>query len=316
MNQKATVSYAGYIPVTSGMPPYKLHKFQEEAIENLGQKALGADDFAGLLVIPTGGGKTLVAVHWLLENVINNNQKVLWIAHRHELLEQVYSTVTRCAHSAVLPKRESFRFRIISGLHDKPVSLKKEDDFVIASKDSLNHGLHYLKHKWLRYSGEVFLVIDEAHHAVAKTYREVIRVVKGTGKRRVKILGLTATPFRTAQNEQGLLGKIFHDNVVYSIDSSRLIGQGILSKPVIEEPKTHIAPAESLTTKDIQTIENLDQLPPKVARQIVKDKKRNKLIVSHYINNNNQQKFGQLLVFAINRIHAVALNKLFNIELN
>jgi hypothetical protein len=44
----------------------------------------------------------------------------------------------------------------------------------------------------------------------AETYRKVIDYVKSK-VRHVKIIGLTATPFRTAESEQGLLSKIYKD---------------------------------------------------------------------------------------------------------
>lgn len=53
---------------------------------------------------------------------------------------------------------------------------------------------------------------DEAHHATAKTYRKVIAYVQKHVPN-VKLIGLTATPFHTAEAE-GLLAKIFfHDGV-------------------------------------------------------------------------------------------------------
>jgi superfamily II DNA or RNA helicase len=63
----------------------------------------------------------------------------------------------------------------------------------------------------------VFLIIDEAHHATAKEYRELIEKIREAVPS-VKVLGLTATPFRTADNEQGLLKKIFYDDIAYKID--------------------------------------------------------------------------------------------------
>jgi len=57
-------------------------------------------------------------------------------------------------------------------------------------------------------------VVDEAHHSTAKTYRKVIDYVRGKIPH-VKLIGLTATPFRTAEAEQGLLAKIYTDDIAY-----------------------------------------------------------------------------------------------------
>jgi superfamily II DNA or RNA helicase len=47
-----------------------LYKHQEEAVAKLQEKIVLANKspFAGLLVLPTGGGKTLTAAYWLAKN--------------------------------------------------------------------------------------------------------------------------------------------------------------------------------------------------------------------------------------------------------
>ena len=47
-----------------------------------------APDAGGLLVLPTGGGKTFTAVRFLCRNPLSDGYKVLWLAHTHHLLEQ------------------------------------------------------------------------------------------------------------------------------------------------------------------------------------------------------------------------------------
>ncbi|MCW5312986.1 DEAD/DEAH box helicase family protein [Nostoc sp. KVJ3] len=93
------VTYAGLIKVKRGEAPKELYSHQNEAIIALNETNKNA--FEGLLVLPTGGGKTLTAVHWLLRNFINKNKKVLWIAHRHELLDQALETLQLSAYSVL-----------------------------------------------------------------------------------------------------------------------------------------------------------------------------------------------------------------------
>ena len=69
------VIYAGLIEVKRGEAPKELYSHQNEAIKALNETNKNA--FEGLLVLPTGGGKTLTVVHWLLRNFINNKKKVL-----------------------------------------------------------------------------------------------------------------------------------------------------------------------------------------------------------------------------------------------
>ena len=156
--------------------------------------------------MPTGGGKTLTAAYWLLRNAVDQNKKILWLAHRHLLLEQAAEAFARNAYTDTMVNRTVFNYRIISGMHDKPVHIQKTDRILIASKDSMIRSLDKLKN-WLN-GEEIYLVIDEAHHAVAKSYKKIIQYVADHAKS-MKLLGLTATPFRTSEDEQGALKQVF-----------------------------------------------------------------------------------------------------------
>ncbi|WP_414513040.1 DEAD/DEAH box helicase family protein [Nostoc sp. PCC 9305] len=311
------VTYAGLIKVTRGEAPKELYSHQNEAIKALNKT--NEDAFEGLLVLPTGGGKTLTAVHWLLRNFINNNKKVLWIAHRHELLDQALETLQLSAYSSLLSNISGFRYRIISGhpKHDRPVNIEKTDDIIIASKDSLNSGLDYLLNNWICDFQEVLLVVDEAHHATAKTYRKVINTVKDNLKKRghdngFKMLGLTATPFRTDESEKSLLKLVFPNDIIFSEHLRNLIARGILAEPIFENLKTKIEIKQklnALNARQIKNIEDFDRLPKDIAEEIAQSIERNRQIVDHYIE--NRERYKPLLVFAINVIHAVALNKVF-----
>ncbi|WP_442598101.1 DEAD/DEAH box helicase [Neobacillus sp. D3-1R] len=311
MEKLSKKQYAGTIQVREERNPIEPYLHQKEALKAL-DKAIGnseAERFSGLLVLPTGGGKTQTAVQWVLRNIINSNKKVLWIAHRQELLEQALLSVKKNSFSILINKRKSFNYRIISGKHDKCRNIKKEDDFIIASKDSLYRGKDHLIKNWLNHHDDIFLVIDEAHHATAKTYRKIMEVIdKRTN--RFRVLGLTATPFRTKLEERGLLKKIFQDDIVYEVSLKSLISRGILAEPIFKELKTNVDMRFKLSEEDINTIEKLDSIPTDIAEHIAENKIRNKRIVQEYID--NKEEYGKLLVFAINKIHAIELNKLFN----
>jgi ATP-dependent helicase IRC3 len=310
MDSLVESKYAGTIRVSEKRNPIELYLHQTEALQALDRPIVNnnRDRFAGLLVLPTGGGKTLTAVQWVLRNIINNNKKVLWLAHRHELLEQALSAIKRNAYSNLVNKRKDFNYRIISGQHDRPVNIKKDDDIIVASKDSLNRGLDHLVNNWLKYNDDVFLVVDEAHHATAKTYRKIIDLLHQKTNR-LGILGLTATPFRTSEAEKGLLKKIFVDDIVYKVDLKTLISRNILSEPIFKELQTEIDMTTELSIEDIKSIESFDSIPEDIARHIAENKIRNNRIVQEYIENKDE--YGKLLVFAVNKIHAIELNKLF-----
>lgn len=314
MNGTAEVKFAGKITISkseSGITPYK---HQEAAFYNLQKQIIKSDKnpFAGLLVLPTGGGKTLTASWWIAKNFLDKNKKVLWIAHRHELLEQAKGTFTKTlAYSDIFKEKDNFNYRIISGIHDKPINIRKSDDIIFASKDSLNSGFDHLFKNWIHENtDEVFLVIDEAHHATAKTYRKLIENIKQNVKK-FRLLGLTATPTRTAENEKGLLQKVFPDDIIFKIDLKTLIRLGILSEPIFEEVETGQNFIEDLTDQQIELLNTFDinSIGEQIAETIAKNRERNYKIVDKYVS--NKEKYKQTLVFALNVDNAIALNKLF-----
>lgn len=316
-SRKVNYKNAGTIQVVNEESGLTLYKHQEEAIECLNTKITRTDKnpFAGLLVLPTGGGKTLTAAYWLSKTLLDKNKKILWIAHRHELLEQAKATFhERLAFKDVFNSKQSFNYRIISGIHDKPVNIKPSDDIIISSKDSLNAGFDHLYNNWIKdQTNEVFLVIDEAHHATAKTYRRLIKNLQEKVSQ-FRMIGLTATPFRAAEDEQGLLAKVFPDDIIYKVDLRTLISRGILSEPVFEEVTTEFDMTKFLTEEQLDNLNyfDIDSIGKGTAKTIAENDQRNWCIVNRYIK--NKTKYKQTIVFALNIFNAIAINKIFQSE--
>lgn len=286
-----------------------LYPHQVQAISKL-NSINKQDDFSALVVLPTGAGKTMTAATWLLTVAIEKNKKILWLAHRHLLLEQAADAFSINAFTAILSNRKSFKYRIVSGHHDRPIHIKPDDDILVVSKDSITRNLQNLD-EWLKDEDTIYLVIDEAHHAIARSYRSIIKYVKSKVPH-VKMLGLTATPFRTAEEEAGLLGEIFTDDIVYKIDLDTLIKRGILSTPICESCDTEFLIGNKVGLKAINNIENLDIIPENIAQSIAENKNRNHFIARTYVD--NSEKYGPTIVFALNRMHALTLKKIFELE--
>ncbi len=289
---------------------------QQEAQDKLTDKILNGNEnnfFSGLLAIPTGGGKTFIAVEWLLKNWIDQGGMILWIAHRYELLNQALQTFKINTCKNLLPNKSSVQYQIISGQHESAEKIDVDNDVLIAGKDSLRKGtgMGHLFKKWIRPNDlkkeGLFLVIDEAHHAPAKTYRELIGALKDEIGDNLKVLGLTATPFRT---DQVSLERIFPNNIIYATHLRTLISENILSKPVFEEKNTewHAVSDLGLENDDFGKIKIFD-LSEKLKERIAQETARNKQIVRHYID--NKEKYGQTLVFALNKDHAKKLSAMF-----
>ena len=297
--------------------PYEHQKKAMEALDKMNQES----SYSTLVVLPTGGGKTYTASMWLLKNAIDKKKKILWIAHRQMLLDQAAESFQKFAYKEVVPHISSFCFRIVSGAssHDRTSDIRSSDNLLIVSKDSIGRNIERLD-KWLEGEKELYLIVDEAHHSTAKTYRKVIDYVKAKVPN-LKLIGLTATPFRTAEEEQGLLAKIYTDGIfngqvvhgdvgiTYQIGLKELINRQILAKPIFESFYTDEEYGDSLGVDAWENIQHLDILPDEVAQQMADSAARNKLIVETY--KAKQDEYGQTILFAVNVIHAIQLTSLF-----
>lgn len=287
-------------------------KAAHEALDKALLKYEQSGEFSGLLVIPTGGGKTFTAVEWLLKNWLNHKRKILWIAHRQDLLDQAKETFEKNCYTNLVDKRTNLNFLTISGSpdHHKIKHISTDDDVVMITNLSLTQKkLKTFYDKWLEKEIELCVVIDEAHHTTAKTYQDILNFVK-TEVKKYFILGLTATPIRTNKNEEKELMKIYKDGFVYEIGLKNLVISGILSKPhfINEDTKWHIA--KEFSDSEINEIKKRGEDAVGLLDKIANNEKRNELIVKYYIK--NIDKYGQLLVFAANIEHARLLSALFN----
>lgn len=319
--QKTTSNeHAGTIMVAGQASGIRLYEHQKQAVQNLDDWKRQSDSGAGLLVLPTGGGKTLTATYWLMRSILDQGGKVFWIAHRQELLNQALHAFERVCYQDLSPHKQSYQYRIISGQHDKAVHIKPTDDILIASKSSLSRNLTYIQH-WIKENkNQICMVIDEAHHAPASEYRKLIDTMREHSGN-FRLLGLTATPFRTAEKEQGLLGKLFPDDILYKIDLHTLIEYGILSEPIFHPIETNIKMSDWFHQENADKIlerivnergfdfDSPGALGKEAAKLIAAHSERNRFIVETYVK--NQQMYGKMLVFAINVNMAIALNALF-----
>ena len=309
--EKATIDNEnrGIITV-EGNNTKALRPYQSKAISQLNDALKEKpNNFSGLLVIPTGGGKTFIATYWMLKHKVNKDVKVLWLAHRHSLLDQAFETIFNTCTKDVLDTKDKVSYHIISGAHENTSDIRKETDIIIAGKDSFqNLGLTRLIDNWAKHQAEILIVVDEAHHAPAKTYRNIIDRIKACKGLKVNVLGLTATPIRTAKKEQGLIEKMFPDqHIDGGIDLKKLINTNVLAKPRFKECEEKFVFDGDLSNEQIKTIEAFDKLPKELAEKIVKNAPRNNAILKEY----KKGEYGKTIIFAIDQDHATTLQGLF-----
>ena len=148
------------------MKEIKLFDYQEDMKERI-EKALRL--YRSVMAqMPTGTGKTYLLTAVIDSFVSNNPMEKVWIvAHRRELVSQIDETV------------------------------RKFHSYYASNTSSLLSSVKAMSIQWLmRHYDEIeeepgMIVIDEAHHALAKTYKEMWERFPNA-----KFLGLTATPCR------------------------------------------------------------------------------------------------------------------------
>lgn len=160
-----------------------------------------------LFQMPTGTGKTRLFVSIIkdIQRVSSVQKKrigVLVLAHREELIEQIDQTL-------------SLKYGIAHGIIK--AGYEEDDRFPVqvASVQSLNRRLEHWKKKSFDY-----IIIDEAHHAIASTYQTICKAFP-----KANILGVTATPCRLGGDS---LRSIF-GTLILSQSVSKFINEGYLS---------------------------------------------------------------------------------------
>ena len=206
----------------------------------------------GILVMPTGSGKTFTAVYWLLSKGVANGYRIVWLVHRQELIEQAYREFRKQTPLLQHTGIEKLKVIPVSAVH-KPMSAAVRGDVYICGIQSAasDSGYRFLS-RMIGAQGKrrLIIVVDEAHHAVSPSYQKVINRMTKLNPNRI-LLGLTATPVRMQDREQALLQKMFNidynlthhkgmNGYIYEVTLKQLIESGFLAQPVREPVNTRI----------------------------------------------------------------------------
>lgn len=284
-----------------------LYPFQEEAVLALREHFVTQDKQKGMLVMPTGSGKTRTAVCFLLRHMISQGYQVIWLTHRHMLIDQTaeafynFSPLIKAGN----PNASRFKMACVSGKHSSIRSTEKSDDLMIFSIQSVCRSLDYLR---TALGKKVMIVVDEAHHTTAKSYQKTIAYIC---KRRkdAKLLGLTATPIRgtTDSIETGFLHQYYDKNIIYEIPMSTLIKQEVLASPKFERIQTNTDIETIMSIDEGKLIKRFGEIPATLADKIARSSSRNREIVDTYLE--NKERYGKTLIFALNAYHCYTLCK-------
>ena len=182
--------------------------YQQEILEKLDVERDVHKHFRNLVVAATGTGKTVIAAFdFKRYREKHPDCHFLFIAHRQEILRQAMQTFR-----IVL---EDPNFGSVWDGMNEPSNYQH----VFASKDTLRNRIDTIKLTRDYYN---YMVVDEVHHIVAPTYVKLIEYFKPS-----ILLGLTATPERTNENED--IKKYFDNHISAEIRLPAALNAGLLA---------------------------------------------------------------------------------------
>lgn len=211
-----------------------------------------------LVVMPTGTGKTIVFAS-IVNDQVAKGEHVLILAHREELLQQA-----------------SDKLKMVTGLETalekaQNSALDSDKMVVVASVQTLSK-----QNRLMKYPRDYFgtIIIDEAHHTAAKTYKGILEHFDDA-----KVLGVTATPDRSDMKS---LSDIF-DSLAFEYKLPDAIREGYLCKintktiPVkVDISKVHIN-AGDFSAQDLGNV--LDLYLDTIADAIVRECQNRKTVI-------------------------------------
>jgi superfamily II DNA or RNA helicase len=186
----------------------RLRPYQKSAVQEVVSRYTRENARRLLLYLPTGAGKTVIAAFIIKELLTRPGfGKVLFVAHRREILDQTARTI-----AAELPRA---RLQIEQGGRHA----HRDATITIASVQSL------VRRKE-RFDPKAFslIICDECHRALAPSWGEVIDYFHAHRGRDTLLLGMTATPRRT----DGRSALDLFDEVAFEIGRTDLEDLGFL----------------------------------------------------------------------------------------
>lgn len=248
-------------------PRHNPYAHQEQAWRELDRLRAAGGRRSGLIVIPTGGGKTATMVTWLVREMQRrSNLRVLWIADQQELVDQ--SAREFATHATTVPEQFRRRLRAVHGQAGSVSALADPDVHVVCTTRQSLIGKQFdtkSKATIRRFlDGPTVVVVDEAHHAVSPTYQRLIEFIWSAGSG-LMLVGLTATPWPAGAGQTAKLRQTFSRELV-SITTAELVARGDLARPVVHTVAT--TSRVEVTPEDLKQLASGRAVPPRVARQL------------------------------------------------
>lgn len=278
----------------SGSPLFDPHPHVKTAWAKLDQlkRKTRNKPIRALVVLPTGAGKTDVAVGWTLRRLEHEPElRVLWLSHQVSLLEQAAQRF----ESASLERPPGFNRQLrIFAQGRTPMSLFRPDhtDIACATIQTVSRDLDHRfsrrrRHVQAFLRKPLVVVIDEAHHSASNSYQTLLNLLGPKHDR----IGLTATPWGPAW-KQARLDKAFPDTVI-QLTRDDLRATGVLASFEPLAIRTGFKPR--VTQHERSQAKRMGDLSGSIQRRL-EAPERTQAIISQYMK--HREAWGRTLLFA------------------
>ena len=280
--------------------PYSLpglHDYQRKVVGNV--RSLIQSDGAlggrrGMISMPTGSGKTRVAVQAVVEAIREDgfDGGILWVADRDELCEQAVEAWRQVWSSE---GTQATQLRISRMWAGQPQPLPTTTlHVIVASIQTLVAKIERDPDSYEFLADFKLLVFDEAHRSVAPTFTSVMQDLGLTRWRRPKepfLIGLTATPYRGHDEREttrlvnrysrnrldtGAFASGHPEVVIRELQAMRILAQA--------DHSTIEGGHFSLSADEMRQSATAPWLPDSVQNRIADDTDRTRRIVGEYMN--------------------------------
>lgn len=273
----------------------RLRPYQDECVESV-FAAWNAGRRAPLIVVATGGGKTVIAAEIARRIQVENPgfaTRVWFLAHRKELLDQTYRLMKKLAPEAtcgiVQGSRNDIGKFVTIGSVDTLATRRRFDEAISGTNGSVST---------IVARPPTVVIVDECHHSTSPKYQRVLEWIREANPA-CKFLGMTATPGRT---DGTALDRVF-DCVAYERNVFQLISDGYLVPPVGFRVDLHI-------DLDVIPTDN-GEFKRAPLSKVMSQPQVNQAVVDGYKSHGDQRK---MIAFCVDVAHAKALADTFRMN--
>ncbi|MCT7973509.1 DEAD/DEAH box helicase [Laspinema olomoucense] len=299
----------------SNLPCYSLFSHQRFAAQQVKQ-CLAREPNRVLLHMPTGSGKTRTAMNIIADHLrLHEPTLVVWLAYSEELCDQAATEFQRSWKYLGNRQLNLYRFW---GNHNLEFDDRVRDGIVVAGLSKvysrLKKSIQFINELGSRSS---LVVIDEAHQAIAKTYKLVLDILVEPYQHSA-LLGLTATPGRTWAdiNADAELAHFFaQQKVTLEVPGYKNPIDYLVREKYLAQTNYRSLLYQSgldLSAQDLQRIQEDLDLPQYLLNRIADDEQRNLRIILEI--EDLVKRHRRILVFAISVEHATLIASVLKVR--